>query len=370
MAYDNRYRDRGRFDEDRERWRSEDRDQRGGRDYGRGSAWESGGYGRDRERDEDRIYGQDFGGDRDRSSESRGIFSRDDGSSRGYGVYGGSYGGGDMGRSDYGRGDQDRGYGREDRVRGGSRWGDHDRGDRDRDVYGGGGSWRGSDYGSRSYGGGRGMGRGDFGRGSAGAGYGYGEGRGHTGSYGPREDDRGFFERAGDEIASWFGDDDAERRRQRDARAGDDGAQHHRGRGPRGYNRSDDRIREDVSDRLTDDPYIDASDIDVRVEKGEVTLTGHVDNRNAKRRAEDVAEAVSGVTHVQNNLRVRERTGVGGSTTTGAAAMAGLGGSATGSTSSGTSGTGAAGTSGSGTAGTNTTGTIPMTSRSTTNTGI
>jgi hypothetical protein len=28
--------------------------------------------------------------------------------------------------------------------------------------------------------------------------------------------DRGFFERAGDEIASWFGDDDAERRRRRD----------------------------------------------------------------------------------------------------------------------------------------------------------
>jgi hypothetical protein len=30
--------------------------------------------------------------------------------------------------------------------------------------------------------------------------------------------DRGFFERAGDEVRSWFGDDDAERRRQRDMR--------------------------------------------------------------------------------------------------------------------------------------------------------
>ena len=38
-----------------------------------------------------------------------------------------------------------------------------------------------------------------------------GEGRG-------RRDERGFFERAGDEIASWFGDDDAERRRDRDQR--------------------------------------------------------------------------------------------------------------------------------------------------------
>lgn len=31
------------------------------------------------------------------------------------------------------------------------------------------------------------------------------------------DDDRGFFDRAGDELRSWFGDEDAERRRQRDA---------------------------------------------------------------------------------------------------------------------------------------------------------
>ena len=34
-------------------------------------------------------------------------------------------------------------------------------------------------------------------------------------------DERGFFERAGDEIASWFGDDDAERRRHRDRMSDD-----------------------------------------------------------------------------------------------------------------------------------------------------
>ena len=33
-----------------------------------------------------------------------------------------------------------------------------------------------------------------------------------------RQDERGFFERAGDEIASWFGDDEAERRRRHDER--------------------------------------------------------------------------------------------------------------------------------------------------------
>src|SRR5690242_17946474 len=33
---------------------------------------------------------------------------------------------------------------------------------------------------------------------------------------GRSRDDRGFFERAGDEVASWFGDEDAERRRRED----------------------------------------------------------------------------------------------------------------------------------------------------------
>jgi osmotically-inducible protein OsmY len=78
----------------------------------------------------------------------------------------------------------------------------------------------------------------------------------------------------------------------------------HRGRGPKGYTRSDDRIREDVCDRLTDDPHIDASEIDVRVAQGEVTLSGTVIDRTAKRYAEDLAERIGGVRHVQNNLRV------------------------------------------------------------------
>ena len=78
----------------------------------------------------------------------------------------------------------------------------------------------------------------------------------------------------------------------------------HRGRGPKGYSRSDERIRDDVNDRLTDDPFLDASDIEVMVDKGEVTLTGKVTSREDKRRAEDLADNVSGVKHVQNNLRL------------------------------------------------------------------
>lgn len=80
----------------------------------------------------------------------------------------------------------------------------------------------------------------------------------------------------------------------------------HRGKGPKGYSRSDDRLREDVCDRLMDDGHVDASEIEVSVKKGEVTLQGTVDTRAAKRRAEDCVEDCAGVKHVQNNLRVSD----------------------------------------------------------------
>jgi hypothetical protein len=76
------------------------------------------------------------------------------------------------------------------------------------------------------------------------------------------------------------------------------------GRGPKGYRRSDDRIREDVSDRLTDDHWFDASDVDVRVENGMVTLSGKVKSRDDKRRAEDIVMSVSGVKDVINQIHV------------------------------------------------------------------
>jgi osmotically-inducible protein OsmY len=80
----------------------------------------------------------------------------------------------------------------------------------------------------------------------------------------------------------------------------------HRGRGPKGYRRSDERIREDVNDRLSDDYYLDASDIEVAVSETVVTLTGTVLTRADKRRAEDIADDVSGVTNVENRLRVSQ----------------------------------------------------------------
>jgi len=76
-------------------------------------------------------------------------------------------------------------------------------------------------------------------------------------------------------------------------------------RSPRGYKRSDHRIWEDVCDALTDSDYIDPSDIEVRVEKGEVILSGEVNSRDEKRIAEDIAAFVRGVDDVRNEIRVR-----------------------------------------------------------------
>lgn len=127
------------------------------------------------------------------------------------------------------------------------------------------------------------------------------------GSYEPGEGyaretgERGFLERATDEVMSWWGDDDAARRR----------AQDHAGKGPSDYTRSDERIREDANDRLTDDWRVDARAISVLVDKGEVTLSGTVPTRAEKHRAEECVERISGVRHVQNNLRVSE-TGTAG----------------------------------------------------------
>jgi hypothetical protein len=63
-------------------------------------------------------------------------------------------------------------------------------------------------------------------------------------------------------------------------------------------------VREELCDRLTDNEWLDASEVEVNVVNGEVVLTGTVDSRYAKRLAESIAESVSGVTNVDNNLRV------------------------------------------------------------------
>jgi hypothetical protein len=59
-----------------------------------------------------------------------------------------------------------------------------------------------------------------------------------------------------------------------------------------------------VSSRLEHHGEIDASEIEVKVEGGTVTLEGKVDDRRTKRLAEECAENVPGVRDVMNCLKV------------------------------------------------------------------
>ena len=258
----------------------------------------------------------------------------------------------------------------------------------------------------------------DRGRRYRGEGYAYGSEPGYPAEsergrrdWGRRDrDDRGFFERAGDEVRSWFGDDEAQRRRERDEREhgssesgwgerwreprrggswerepidrdwarqwgyvdrsergpsrsewsrperstyegtwrgvygptygsgsgwGSQGSSEeyrdeptrssgwreresslssgpYAGRGPRGYQRGDERIKEEVCERMSRHGQLDASDIEVVVTNCEVTLQGNVNDRHAKRLAEDLAESVWGVRQVHNQLRTPQ-SGFGGS---------------------------------------------------------
>jgi hypothetical protein len=76
------------------------------------------------------------------------------------------------------------------------------------------------------------------------------------------------------------------------------------GMGPKGYKRTDDRIHEDICERLTRHPGIDASEIEIKVKNGEVTLSGHVHERRYKHMAENVVDSVSGVKEIHNELKV------------------------------------------------------------------
>ena len=78
----------------------------------------------------------------------------------------------------------------------------------------------------------------------------------------------------------------------------------HRGRGPRGYSRSDSAIYEDVCEALALSADVDASEIEVSVKEGCVYLTGTVHSRDMKKMAEFEIESISGIKDVQNHLSI------------------------------------------------------------------
>jgi osmotically-inducible protein OsmY len=291
------------WNENRGRMGREDDDRNSGSTENRGmsnSNYESSGWQSRYERDDSNRTGGYSTGRYGRHYDSD-LQSGNYGSDRGYGYasYYGSdsntgYGG--TGSSSYGSGQSNRGL--YDRDYQGMNRGDYSNS---------GTRLGGANYGS--YGDGN---RGYYeGRNQRGGSYGNSYGNGNRNAGG--REDRNWWDRTSDEVSSWFGDEEAERRRDRDRSM--QGL--HKGKGPKNYSRSDDRIKEDINDRLSDDPFIDASEIDVTVTNGEVTLSGTVDERSSKRRAEDIAENVSGVKNVENRIRVGTTSMTGSTTSSG-----------------------------------------------------
>lgn len=82
----------------------------------------------------------------------------------------------------------------------------------------------------------------------------------------------------------------------------------YRGKGPKDYKRSDDRLKEIACELLMDAPHIDATDITVEAKNGEITLKGTVLDRRAKHAAEDLLESRAGVSEIHNQLRIQSRS--------------------------------------------------------------
>jgi len=82
----------------------------------------------------------------------------------------------------------------------------------------------------------------------------------------------------------------------------------YRGLGPQTYKRPDDRIRDDIYEKLTDNDRIDARGIMVDVNQGNVTLTGTVPERQMRYAAEDLVESCMGVANINNQLKVQQES--------------------------------------------------------------
>lgn len=229
-------------------------------------------YGRERYEDEDYLrVGGSYGGQYDESERDR-SYSPSEGS-------GGrdQWGYGESRNQDFGQ-NRDPGEGRY--AQGGRR------GSRDWNDY--------SQESQRGYG--QGYGSQGYGSGTSGR---YGSDYSMTGTGLRGQWDRGFSDMSrgtsGGYGSSWSGGVDQPQR------------QSFRGRGPKGYERSDDRLKEMICERLMDDPNIDASEITVEVRNREVTLDGIVDDRRVKYEVEELIERCGGVKDVKNQLRVRAR---------------------------------------------------------------
>ncbi len=111
---------------------------------------------------------------------------------------------------------------------------------------------------------------------------------------------RGREGMAQSERGTW-GDDQSRRERREEQRGGSDAG----GAVPRPRRKSDDSLAREIHEILTTDPELDATDIEVVVEGGAVTLSGDVEHPDAKLLAEELTESIAGVRLVHNRLVVR-----------------------------------------------------------------
>lgn len=81
----------------------------------------------------------------------------------------------------------------------------------------------------------------------------------------------------------------------------------YRGVAPKGWVRSNASLHEDLAERMADDPWLDARNIEIEVDAGEVTLRGTVDSREQKRIADHIAHRIPGVRDVHNRLTLKGR---------------------------------------------------------------
>jgi hypothetical protein len=315
---------RNRDREGRERAWYEDQDQgwRENRAWGEPRNRDFEGRERDWEEGRDRRWGQGMNRDRSSGYGYRGQYGFEGRGGRGGEFSGRGYGGG-YGRGEFGDRGYEGGYGRGE-FGGRGYEGGYGQGEFGGRRYGRGSQDRGRDWEHRDY-------DEDYG-GQYGAGYG-GEGRrdDREGRSWEGRRDRGYGGRWSQEHGR-FGDRDQggweDRQRGAEWRYDDDFDMMDydedmdtyltyteywyipgpfSGVGPEAYQRSNERIEEDINERLTHHGQIDARNIEVKIDQGNVTLTGTVKNRQMKRMAEDVVESVWGVHNIQNELKVQDR---------------------------------------------------------------
>ena len=78
-----------------------------------------------------------------------------------------------------------------------------------------------------------------------------------------------------------------------------------RGKGPKNFMRSDEKIKDDASEALYRNTHVDASRIEVFVTKGVVTLKGFVNDREQKKMAEAAIDHLPGVEDVFNEIHLK-----------------------------------------------------------------